>query len=125
MADRHPAVLQQHPLSVLVDLPERLGGGRGPGRQPVGLLGVEDGVLPDHGRGQAFVAVDALALIVPGGPTALVGEGDPPVVLEGEDAGATLSLPDLAAPGLDLTVGAPAHVGVVPRAVESRGCDGT
>ena len=48
-----------------------------------------------------------------------------PMVLKGEDARASLALPDLAAPGLDLAVGAPAHVGVVPRAVESRGCDGT
>ncbi len=80
VTDGDPAVFQ-HPLGVLVDLPERLGGGSGPGRQPVGLLGVEDGVLPDDRRGQALVAVDALAFVVPDGPSALVVDGDPPVVL--------------------------------------------
>ena len=49
VADGDPAVFQ-HPLGLLVHLPERLGSGRGPGRQPVGLLGVEDVVLADDGR---------------------------------------------------------------------------
>ena len=34
-----------------------------------------------------------------------VGDGDPLVVLEGEDAGAPLALPHVAAPGLDPAVG--------------------
>ena len=111
VTDGDPAVLE-HPLGVLVHLPERLGRGRWPGRQPVGLLGVEHGVLPDDGRAQPLVAVNALALAVPPGPAALVVDGDLPVVLEREDAGATLAFSDLAAPGLDLAVGAPAHVAV-------------
>ena len=95
-----------------MDLPERLGSGRGPRGQPVGLLGVEDGVLPDDWRGHPLVSVDALAFVVRDGPSALVVDGDLPVVLEGEDAGATLALAHLSAPGLDLAVGSPAHVGV-------------
>ena len=79
--DGDPAVLEDA-FGLLVDLPERLGGGCGPGRQPVGLLGVEDVVLPDDRRGQALVAVDALAFVVPDGPAALVGHRDLPVVLE-------------------------------------------
>ena len=96
VTDGDPAVFQ-HPLGVLVDLPERLGSGRRPSRQPVGLLGVEDGVLPDVGSGQPLVAVDAIAFPVLDGPTALVVDGDLPVVLEGEDAGAMLAFSDLAA----------------------------
>ena len=59
------------------------------------------------------------------GAVGLVCDGDSPMVLKGEDARALLALPDLSAPGLDLAVGSSAHVGVVPRAAESRGCDGT
>ena len=81
VTDGDPAVLE-HPLGVLVDLPERLGRGRRPSRQSVGLLGVEHGVLPDDGRGHPLVAVDALAFVVPDGPSALVVDGDLPVVLE-------------------------------------------
>ena len=81
VADGDPAVFQ-HPLDLLVDLPERLGGGSGPGRQSVGLLGIEHGVLPDDWRGHPLVAVDALAFVVPDGPAALVVDGDLPVVLE-------------------------------------------
>ena len=80
MTDGDPAVFQ-HPLGLLVRLPERLGRGRGPGRQPVGLLSVEDGVLSDDRRAHPLVAVDVIAFPVPPGPSALVGDGDPPVVL--------------------------------------------
>ena len=80
VTDGDPAVFQ-HPLGLLVRLPERLGSGRGPGREPVGLFSVEDGVLPDDRRAHPLVAVDALAFPVPDGPAALVGDGDPPVVL--------------------------------------------
>ena len=48
VADRHAAVLHD-PLGLLVDLPERLGGGVRALGQPVGLLGVEDGVLRTNG----------------------------------------------------------------------------
>ena len=81
VTDGNPAVLKDA-FGLLVDLPERLGSGRGPGREPVGLPGVEDGVLPDDRRAHPLVAVDALAFVVPDGPAALVGDGDPPVVLE-------------------------------------------
>ena len=80
VTDGNPAV-HEDAFGLLVRLPERLGRGRGPGRQSVGLLGVEHGVLPDDGRAHPLVAVDALALVVPHGPAALVGDGDPPVVL--------------------------------------------
>ena len=81
VTDGDPAVLEDA-FGLLVHLPERLGSGRRPGRQSVGLLGVEHGVLPDDGRGQALVAVDALAFVVPDGPAALVVDGNLPVVLE-------------------------------------------
>ena len=119
VTDGDPAVLED-PLGVLVDLPERFSGGYGPVREPVGLLCVEDVVLPDDGRGQALVAVDAPALIVLDGPAALVGDGDLPMVLEGEDAGALLAFSDLAVPGLDLTVGSPADIRVAARLRDGR-----
>ena len=112
------AAVFQHPLGLLVRLPERLGSGRGPGREPVGLLGVEDGVLPDDGSGHPLVAVDALAFVVLDGPPALVGEGDLPMVLEREDPCPLLALSDLAAPGLDLAVGSPADVDVAARLLD-------
>ena len=64
------------------------------------------------GAWQALVAVNALAFVVPLGPSALVVDGDLPVVLEREDASALLALAHLSVPGLDLAVGAPAHVAV-------------
>ena len=81
VTDGDPAVLEDA-FGLLVHLPERLGSGRRPGRQSVGLLGVEDGVLPDDGRGHPLVAVDALAFVVPDGPAVLVVDGNLPVVLE-------------------------------------------
>ena len=78
--DGNPAVFQ-HPFGVPVRLPERLGSGCGPGREPVRLLCVEDGVLPDDRRAHPLVAVDAIAFPVPDGPPALVVDGDLPVVL--------------------------------------------
>ena len=80
--------------------------------QPVGLLGVEDGVLADDGRLEALVAIDSLAFVVPDGPPALVVDGDLPVVLEREDASALLALAHLSALDLSLAIGAPAHVAV-------------
>ena len=55
--------------------------GAGRAGSPSGLLRVEDGVLPDDRRAHPLVAVDAIAFVVPDGPAALVGDGDPPVVL--------------------------------------------
>ena len=78
VTDGHPAVLEDA-FGLLVHLPERLGRGCGPGREAGGLLRGEHGVLADDGRLEALVAVDALALDVPLGPSALVGDGDPPL----------------------------------------------
>ena len=81
VTDGDPAVLEDA-FGLLVHLPERLGSGCGPSREPVRLLCVEDGVLPDDGRAHPLVAVDAIAFVVPDGPSALVVDGDLPVVLE-------------------------------------------
>ena len=111
VADRHAAVFE-HPLGLLMDFPERLGWSVGPFRQPVGLLGVEHGVLAHERHVEALVVVDAFALVVPDGLAMVVGDGEPLPILEGEDARSPLALPHLSAPCLDLAVGPPSHVAV-------------
>ena len=82
--------LTQNLLGLLVGLPDRFHSWSRPGRKPAGLLGVEDGVALDPGRGQVFVAVNAPSLLVGDGMALSIGDGNAPLVLEGEDPGASL-----------------------------------
>ncbi len=102
VTDARGAVVE-HPLGLLVGLPERLGQSARTLGQTVGLRGVEDGVLADVGDGEFLEEVDALALGVAARTAALVGDGDPAPVLEREGARAAFALSDLSASILDPT----------------------